>query len=115
MWQVDSLDWTEPGVDAIVENVLGGVSDGGIVLMHIGSYQTVQALPAIVRGLKAKGLKPVRVSELLGLGGAGQGGGAPAGGWRYYTVKPGDTLAALALEFGLTEEDLRAANPWLPR
>jgi hypothetical protein len=33
--------------------------------MHLGGYHTLEALPAIVDGLRAKGLEPVTLSELL--------------------------------------------------
>ena len=57
-WADDSLDWTKPGVDKIVRNVLGSVTPGAIILMHDGGgnrTQTLAALPKIIAGLKAKG------------------------------------------------------------
>jgi LysM repeat protein len=41
------------------------------------------------------------------------GSGAVQGGARTYTVKSGDTLLAIASRFGVTLEELRAANPGL--
>ncbi|RNJ42519.1 chitooligosaccharide deacetylase NodB [Mesorhizobium erdmanii] len=35
-WSVDPRDWSRPGVDAIVDAVLGGVRPGAIVLLHDG-------------------------------------------------------------------------------
>jgi peptidoglycan/xylan/chitin deacetylase (PgdA/CDA1 family) len=64
---VDTRDWTLPGVRAIVHSALG-VRPGGIVAMHdAGGYsrtQTLQAVPAIVRGLRRRHLRLVTVGEL---------------------------------------------------
>ncbi len=68
LWAVDSEDWRLPGVDAIVQNVLGNIQAGDIVLMHDAGgdrSQTIAALPRIIAGLKQRGLKPVTVPQLL--------------------------------------------------
>jgi peptidoglycan/xylan/chitin deacetylase (PgdA/CDA1 family) len=70
MWDVDTIDW-RPTVDGgptardIEAKVLSRVQGGSIVLMHLGGYNTLDALPAIVDGLRAKGLEPVTLSEML--------------------------------------------------
>ncbi|MBX5435820.1 MAG: polysaccharide deacetylase family sporulation protein PdaB [Alicyclobacillaceae bacterium] len=66
-WHTDSLDWKNPGVNAITNRVLTRVVPGDIILMHASdsSKQIVQALPRIIRGLRAKGYEFVTVSELL--------------------------------------------------
>ena len=73
---VDSEDWTEPGVDAIVANtvsaVLAGTQDrsGQIVLLHDGGgdrAQTVAALPRIIDELRAHGFRFVPTAQLAGL------------------------------------------------
>ncbi len=67
-WNVDSLDWTLPGSDTIVENVVGSVTPGSIILMHDGGgdrSQDVEALPEIIEQLQAKGYTFVTLSELL--------------------------------------------------
>lgn len=64
-----SSDWTRPGKEALVRQVVGGLGPGGIVVLHDGGGdrgQTVAALPEIIRGLRGKGLEPVRLDELLG-------------------------------------------------
>ncbi|WP_433160786.1 polysaccharide deacetylase family protein [Kribbella sp. CA-247076] len=58
IWDVDSRDWTKPGTAAIVKRVLAGVRNGSVILMHDGGgnrSQTVAALPAILKALKANG------------------------------------------------------------
>lgn len=71
LWTVDSHDWAEElnGVkitkDYLVNRVLLAASDNGIILMHVGGYQTVQALPEIIAGLRAKGYELVKVNDML--------------------------------------------------
>jgi peptidoglycan/xylan/chitin deacetylase (PgdA/CDA1 family) len=64
-YDVDSLDYTDPGPDAVVATVLGSARRGSIVSMHLGHPGTVTAMPAIVRGLATRGLRPVTLTELL--------------------------------------------------
>jgi peptidoglycan/xylan/chitin deacetylase (PgdA/CDA1 family) len=66
-WNTDSLDWKNPGTQAIVSRVLNRVVPGDIILMHASdsSKQIVAALPQIIGGLRAKGYEFVTVSELL--------------------------------------------------
>lgn len=69
-WGLDSQDWMNPGVSYIVKRVLERVQGGDVVLMHASDTckQTDQALPAILEGLAAKGLKVVTVGELISAG-----------------------------------------------
>ena len=66
-WSVDSLDWKNYGVDAIVNEVLNNkeLKAGAIILMHNGAKYTAQALPKIIEGLKNKGYEIVPVSQLI--------------------------------------------------
>lgn len=66
-WGTDSLDWKNPGIEAIINRVLTRAHPGDIILMHASDSckQTVQALPPILQGLKEKGYRLVTVSELL--------------------------------------------------
>jgi len=69
MWSVSSADtdW-KAAPEAFTNNVLKGVKPGAIVLMHDGGgnhQKTVQALPAIIMGLKQQGYRFVTVPELL--------------------------------------------------
>jgi len=64
-----SSDWTLPGKDQLVRQVVGKLAPGGIVVLHDGGgdrRETVEALPEIIRGLRAKGLQLARLDELLG-------------------------------------------------
>jgi len=64
-YDVDSLDYTDPGPDAIVSTVLGSTRPGSIISMHLGHSGTVSALPAILHGLASRGLRPLTLTDLL--------------------------------------------------
>lgn len=73
---VDTEDWQQPGVDAIVRNAVNEVMAGNeersgqIVLLHDGGgdrAQTVAALPRIIDILRARGFRFVPTAELAGL------------------------------------------------
>ena len=64
-YDVDSLDYTDPGPDAIVSTVLGSARPGSIVSLHLGHSGTVAALPAVLRGLAGRGLRPVTLTGLF--------------------------------------------------
>lgn len=66
-YSINSDDWTNPGVQKIVENVSGAVNAGDIVLLHASdsAKQTEEALPEIIHHLRSKGLKNVTISELI--------------------------------------------------
>lgn len=65
-WTADSWDAFKKGIkaDEIEERVLERARDGAIVLMHCGSWPTVEALPKIIDELRARGYELVTVSEL---------------------------------------------------
>jgi len=71
MWDIDTIDWKAtadggPTADDIVTRVLSKAQGGSIVLMHLGGYHTLEALPGILAGLQAKGLVPVTLGEMFG-------------------------------------------------
>lgn len=68
-WSIDSKDWTNPGVKAIVENVKNA-KQGDIVLLHASdsAKQTANALPLILANIRSHGLKLVTVSEMIANG-----------------------------------------------
>lgn len=64
LWSVDPQDWRRPGTRTIVNRVLGNLHDGAVVVLHDGGgdrSQTVAALPAIIRGIRARGYKIVPI------------------------------------------------------
>jgi len=64
-YDLDSLDYTDPGPDAVTRTVLDAVRPGSVVSMHFGHTGTVAALPAILDGLHRRGLRAVTTSELF--------------------------------------------------
>lgn len=64
LWTVDTVDWKRPAPEVICERVRSKIKPGSIVLMH-PTAPTSAALPAIIKDLKSKGLKPVPVSVLV--------------------------------------------------
>jgi len=64
-YDVDSLDYTDPGPTAIRRRVAQARA-GSIVSLHLGHAGTVTALTGILADLALRGLRPVTVTELLG-------------------------------------------------
>jgi peptidoglycan/xylan/chitin deacetylase (PgdA/CDA1 family) len=67
LWEVDPLDWKNPGPNVVSSRILKETRPGSIVLAHDIHAQTIQAMPATLTELEAKGFKFVTVSELLKL------------------------------------------------
>ena len=73
-WDVSAQDWSSHDGAAVARRVLDQVDAGSIILLHDGIDGTVtadrsvliDALPMILDGLRAKGLAPVRLDDLLG-------------------------------------------------
>ena len=71
MWDVDTIDWKlesdgGPSTADIVAKVSANAQGGSIVLMHLGGYHTLDALPGILAAVQAKGLQPVTLREMFG-------------------------------------------------
>lgn len=64
LWTVDTVDWRNPSPDSIVAKITSKAEPGTLVLMHPTSSSS-QALRAMIRGIKAKGLVLGTVSETL--------------------------------------------------
>jgi peptidoglycan-N-acetylglucosamine deacetylase len=73
-WNVGAKDFTgltpeglrlEPDPSEITQSVLANVKPGSIVLLH-DTPATAKALPAILRGLQARGFQIRTVSEMMG-------------------------------------------------
>jgi peptidoglycan-N-acetylglucosamine deacetylase len=68
MWTVDSNDYLRPGAARIVKTVISGARPGAIILLHDAGgdrQQTIDALPLIIRKLRARGYRLVTVPRLI--------------------------------------------------
>ncbi len=72
-WDVSGLDWSLTDGDEVARRILARVQPGSIVLLHDGldgvadadRQVVLDALPLILDGLEERGLRPVRVDELV--------------------------------------------------
>ena len=71
-WDIDTVDWRPiandppgPTSDEIVAKVLARAQGGSIVLDHLGGYETLDALPRVVSGLRDAGFQLVNLDELI--------------------------------------------------
>jgi peptidoglycan-N-acetylglucosamine deacetylase len=67
LWSVDPLDWKRPGASVITQRILSGAQSGAIILSHDIHQQTVDAMPATLDALLAKGFKFLTVTELIAM------------------------------------------------
>jgi peptidoglycan-N-acetylglucosamine deacetylase len=87
LWDVDPLDWKRPGPIAVCNRIVRNTRAGSIILSHDIHSGTIDAMPATIDQLEAKGFKFVTVSELISMAlpetprpspGSTQGGGGAA-------------------------------------
>ncbi len=64
-FDVDPLDYDQPGPDVVTQRVLDRVKAGSIVSLHFGYGGTVTALPKILDGLAQRQLTTVTTAQLL--------------------------------------------------
>jgi peptidoglycan/xylan/chitin deacetylase (PgdA/CDA1 family) len=64
-FDVDPSDYLDPGAAAIEARVRANVKPGSIVSLHLGHAGTVAAFPTLVADIRARGLEPVLVRDLL--------------------------------------------------
>jgi peptidoglycan/xylan/chitin deacetylase (PgdA/CDA1 family) len=70
MWDVDTIDWKPiadggPTAQQIATKVVGNAGDGSIVLMHLGGYETLNALEIMIPALRDRGFLLTSLSDLL--------------------------------------------------
>jgi peptidoglycan/xylan/chitin deacetylase (PgdA/CDA1 family) len=64
-FDVDSLDYTDPGASAVVSRVAAGVQPGSIISLHLGHSGTVDAFERVVSAIRSRGLSPALVRDVL--------------------------------------------------
>ncbi|GAA0289148.1 hypothetical protein GCM10010302_29350 [Streptomyces polychromogenes] len=65
LWSVTARDYRDHDPGVITRRVLEGAQRDGIILLHDIYPGTVPAVPAVIDGLRRRGLTPVTVSELF--------------------------------------------------
>jgi probable sporulation protein (polysaccharide deacetylase family) len=64
LWSLDTIDWTLPGEDVMVERIVNNLHSGAIILMHPKPV-TVKALPALISHLKQEGYAIVLLKDIV--------------------------------------------------
>lgn len=64
-WDVDSLDWTNPGENIIYDRVMSSIGSGSIILFHNNAEQTPKILDRLIKDIKKQGYKFVTVSDMI--------------------------------------------------
>jgi len=67
LWSVDPLDWKYRNSERVTREITANARPGSIVLSHDIHATTVDAMPATLDALIAKGYKFVTVSELIAM------------------------------------------------
>jgi peptidoglycan/xylan/chitin deacetylase (PgdA/CDA1 family) len=67
MWDVDPFDWKRPGPITVTNRIVRNTRAGSIVLSHDIHPGTIEAMPAAIAQLEAKGFKFVTTSELISM------------------------------------------------
>jgi peptidoglycan/xylan/chitin deacetylase (PgdA/CDA1 family) len=70
MWDIDTIDWKPiagggPTAQQIATKVITQAESGSNVLMHLGGYETLDALRIMVPGLRERGFLLTSLSDLL--------------------------------------------------
>ncbi len=115
-YSIDARDWTIPGVQTIVDNVVGAAFPGAVVDMHDGGgdrSETVAALPQVIADLRAEGYAFVSICGSMTLQASPQVsavfgfGAAPTPGRSVTSHEPlvGMTTAPGGLGYWLTAAD----------
>ncbi|ROO90687.1 peptidoglycan/xylan/chitin deacetylase (PgdA/CDA1 family) [Actinocorallia herbida] len=66
IWSVDTDDWRDRKSSIVARRAIRGLHPGSIILMHDIHPTTVDAVPAILKAAKKKGLTLATVSDVLG-------------------------------------------------
>jgi peptidoglycan/xylan/chitin deacetylase (PgdA/CDA1 family) len=69
-WDVDTIDWKPvkdggPTARSMTLKVVNNAKSGSVVLMHLGGYETPDALQAMIDGLRGRGYVLTTLSDML--------------------------------------------------
>lgn len=65
MWTIDSLDWQNPGPDAIISRVVNNAEPGAIILLHQSAPDTLQGLQTMISELRNQGYDFGTVTQVI--------------------------------------------------
>jgi peptidoglycan/xylan/chitin deacetylase (PgdA/CDA1 family) len=70
LWDVDTIDWKPisdggPTAQQIANKVVVNARNGSVVLMHLGGYETLDALRIMIPALRQRGFTLTSISDLL--------------------------------------------------
>ena len=65
LWNVDPSDYLDPAPSVLIQKVVADARPGAIVVMHANA-NTAGVVPDLIRALRAKGLEPKSIDEMLG-------------------------------------------------
>jgi peptidoglycan/xylan/chitin deacetylase (PgdA/CDA1 family) len=70
LWDIDTIDWNPisdggPTAQQIANKVVGGAVNGSVVLMHLGGYETLDALKLMIPRLRQRGFTLTSISDEL--------------------------------------------------
>ena len=68
LWNIDPSDYLDPAPSTLIQRVVSDARPGAIVVMHVNA-NTASAVPELIRAVRAKGLEPASIDEMLGLAG----------------------------------------------
>lgn len=66
LWDVDTVDWQHRDASKTCSIAVAQAQARSIILMHDIHLSTVNAAECVIDGLRAKGLRPVSLDELIG-------------------------------------------------
>lgn len=64
LWNLDPMDWKDRHAETVAER-MSEAKVNGIVLAHDIHKSTVEAIPAVITNLKAKGYNLVTIDDLF--------------------------------------------------
>lgn len=64
LWNIDTLDWKTRNAQSTIDNVMGSVKDGDIILMHDIHTESVDAAMELIPKLQEAGYQLVTVTEM---------------------------------------------------
>jgi peptidoglycan/xylan/chitin deacetylase (PgdA/CDA1 family) len=68
-WDVDTIDWKPisqggPTAASMTLKVVNNARSGSVVLMHLGGFETLDALPGMIDGLRSRGFALTTLSDM---------------------------------------------------